>query len=434
MGLTASSVGFHLKHNSSCDNYDIKVNLSGNPNVGKSSVFNLLTGLHQHTGNWSGKTVETARGTYSFSGKRVLVTDLPGCYSLDTHSSEEEVAKRSILEAENAVNVIVCDAALLCRNLNLFFQIAARNRKVILCVNLTDEAAKHGIFVDTTLLSSRLNLPVISTCAKNGKGIERLKEEIEKCADLRITNKYFGLDMENAEERIHLAEQICDGVITRTAGKKERNLKIDRLITSKTFGLPFMFLMLMFLFWLTISASNYPSQLLSSLFTRLENPFYGFLLGIGIPAKLCELLVFGIYRVVGFIVSVMLPPMSIFFPLFTLMEDLGLLPRIAFNMDRCFKKCNTCGKQCLTMCMGLGCNAAGVVGARIIDSPRERLIAIITNSLVPCNGRFPTLITMISLFFVAGFSGFAASFLSACILSLFIISSVLITLLSSFFL
>lgn len=434
MGLTAASTGHRLQKTAAPADYDISVILSGNPNVGKSSVFNLLTKMHQHTGNWSGKTVETACGVFTYSGKKILVTDIPGCYSLDTRSPEEDVAKKSILSTENSINIVICDASLLCRNLNLFFQVAEVAEKVILCVNLTDEAAKKGITVDYNLLSRRLKVPVIPTCAKSGKGTEELKAEILKAADLTICNPYYGYGFTCAEERLKKAEEICSGAVIKSERARSKTLKADKLITSKYFGLPFMFLMLLFLFWLTITAANYPSAMLSKLSGMLEAPLYLLLTKLSLPKFICNLAVFGIYRTLMFIVSVMLPPMAIFFPLFTLAEDLGLLPRIAFNMDSCFKKCNTCGKQCLTMCMGLGCNAAGVVGCRIIDSKRERLIAIITNSLVPCNGRFPTLITMITLFFAAGRKDFLSGVLGAAILSGFILLSVGATFLSSYFL
>ena len=143
-------------------------------------------------------------------------------------------------------------------------------------------------------------------------------------------------------------------------------------------------------FWITITGANYPSELLSRGLFWVQDRLTDLFVYLHAPAWLHGALVLGVYRVLAWVVSVMLPPMAIFFPLFTLLEDLGYLPRVAFNLDKHFQKCRACGKQALTMCMGFGCNAAGIVGCRIIDSPRERLIAILTNNFVPCNGRFPT--------------------------------------------
>ena len=193
-----------------------------------------------------------------------------------------------------------------------------------------------------------------------------------------------------------------------------------------------MVLLLIGVFWLTITGANYPSELLWDLFFRLETMFANALTSVGAPVWFVDAAVYGVYRVVAWIISVMLPPMAIFFPLFTLLEDFGYLPRIAFNMDGAFQKCGACGKQCLTMAMGLGCNAAGITGCRIIDSPRERLIAILTNSLVPCNGRFPLLITMISLgIMTAAMSGPLQSLTAAFLLTAFILLGILATLVVS---
>lgn len=191
-----------------------------------------------------------------------------------------------------------------------------------------------------------------------------------------------------------------------------------------------MLLLLFFVFWLTITGANYPSALLSKGFLWIQQRLTELFTALHAPDWLHGALVLGVYRVLAWVISVMLPPMAIFFPIFTLLEDFGYLPRVAFNLDHCFQKANACGKQALTMCMGFGCNAAGVVGCRIIDSPRERLIAILTNSLVPCNGRFPSLIAIISMFFVVG-QGFFPSLFSALILTFVILLSVCATFLCS---
>ncbi len=422
MGLTSKSTGISLLDAiGKKSDYNISITLSGNPNVGKSSIFNHLTGDKQHTGNWTGKTVEAACGEYSFRGKRVLVTDLPGCYSLNAASADEEVAKNGIIRGSD-INIVVCDAGVLERSLTLFFAIARVAKKVILCLNLTDEAAKNGITVNSRRLAELLGVSVIVTEGNKGKGLLELKEAINKTADLIPTNKYYSLKSEAADEYFRLSEQICSEVVCHRPTKRSKmQLKADKIICSKRFGIPIMLGLFLLLFWITVSGANYPSRMLSAAFTSLEAPLYRLLTLFRLPQFLCDLTVFGIYRTVGFIVAVMLPPMSIFFPLFSLLEDIGLLPRIAFNTDRAFAKCKSCGKQCLTMCMGLGCNAAGVVGCRIIASRRERLIAILTNSFIPCNGRFPTLIAVIGMFFITSagvFSGLASAVIMCCLLML----------------
>ena len=483
---------FYKKENKS----DIIVALSGNPNVGKSTVFNALTGLHQHTGNWSGKTVSTAIGICKYYGRRIVLVDIPGSYSLIAHSGEEEIARDYICFGEADINVVVCDATKLERNLNLLLQICETGKKTVLCLNLADEAKAYGINIDTEKLSQLLNIPVILTSARSGKGLEELKGEIIKTADMQLYppynvtydpeteekikllqtekfkrmvesvgisprfvaikllekdnsfsdsfNKHTGINLEDytveglavsgdttAAALLNEAEKISQYTVhKKSSARDKRSLTADKILTGKLTGIPIMLLMLAVVFWITISGANYPSQLLSDFFTSLEQPIYSFLISIKIPTVICNALVFGVYRVTQWIVSVMLPPMAIFFPFFTILEDSGYLPRIAFNIDKCFKKCNACGKQALTMCMGLGCNAVGVTGCRIIDSKREKLIAILTNSLVPCNGRFPLLITVISIYFV----GKASSFLAALILCGFIVLSVLMTFLSSFIL
>ncbi len=174
--------------------------------------------------------------------------------------------------------------------------------------------------------------------------------------------------------------------------------KIDNILTSKWFGFPIMLLMLGGIFWLTIIGANYPSAILAKGLFWVEGQLTNLFMTLQSPQWLHGILVLGVYRTLAWVISVMLPPMAIFFPLFTLLEDLGYLPRVAFNLDNYFKKAGAHGKQSLTMSMGFGCNAAGVIATRIIDSPRERLIAILTNNFVPCNGRFPTLIILASLF------------------------------------
>ncbi len=413
---------------------DLVVALVGNPNVGKSTVFNALTGMHQHTGNWTGKTVSMASGYVKAYDRGFCLVDLPGCYSLFAHSREEEVARDFILEGNADAVIVVCDGTCLERNLILALQILCLTKNVVLCVNLLDEAKKKHIEINLKKLEELLGIPVIGTTARKKKGLSDLLRAVLKIkkrppADVwNLSENADRSEEETAREIVRHAEEISR-TVKNEAGESAyaRDRRVDRILTSKAFGFPIMFLMLLGIFWLTIEGANYPSSILSEFLFRFETPLLQFL--DFLPAPLPEVLVLGAYRVTAWVVSVMLPPMAIFFPLFTLLEDLGYLPRVAFNLDKCFKKCRACGKQALTMCMGFGCNAAGVVGCRIIDSPRERLIAILTNSFVPCNGRFPFLVAVLTMFFAG-----SGSVLSAVGLAGFIVLGVLITLLVSYLL
>ena len=640
VGIKSVDCGLEIRKRQEDDKV---IALAGNPNVGKSTVFNEMTGMNQHTGNWPGKTVANAQGYANDGEQGYVMVDIPGCYSLMAHSTEEEVARDFICFENPDAVIVVCDATCLERNLNLVLQILEANRRAVVCVNLMDEAKKKSITIRFDVLEERLGVPVIGTAARSGKGLEQIYEglkhvlelnkrlesaqnmevvegeyaemeavdveleaeaeveaeetenaeakmkieeagskeaEVEESADVSPTDvntedteaeaeaknieardieardiearDIEARNMETAESEAEkvkdienevrkTAEKAADRrfdenpaprilirypeyieaaiarltpVVKKTAGEgvnirwlcarlldsnenlmeavrkylapvaeslevssllaeireewKERGITqkrvsddmasvfvrkaeficrgavvyenqkydkkdrlLDRLFTSKATGFPIMFLILLGVFWLTITGANYPSEMLSNGLFWLEDRISELFLAVGMPVVLNDLLVHGVYRVLAWVISVMLPPMAIFFPLFTLLEDFGYLPRVAFNLDRCFKRCAACGKQALTMCMGFGCNAAGIIGCRIIDSPRERLIAMITNNFVPCNGRFPTMIAIITMFFVGSAAGAFSSVLSAAILAGVIVLGVLMTLLIS---
>lgn len=376
--------------------------LMGNPNVGKSTVFNVLTGMHQHTGNWCGKTVDSAAGFCTCLGCTYYFVDLPGCYALSCRSMEETVSRDYLIQQNPDAVIAICDATCLEHNLNLVLQICSITPHVLLCINLMDEARKKQISIDFSQLKKELKIPVLGITARK----RQTRQQICQHLPLALTNNsgpsLYPDRTDSGQEATYIqqAHSICaKAVMQKAPGAQTRDRTLDWLFTGKWTGFPIMLLCLLFLLWLTIAGANYPSVFLNSLFTKLEHILYALLSRTPLSKSLTELLIFGMYRVVSWVVSVMLPPMAIFFPLFTILEDFGYLPRIAFNLDACFERCRTCGKQCLTMLMGLGCNAAGVTGCRIIDSPRERLIAILTNSFVPCNGRFPTILAIFTLFF-----------------------------------
>ena len=402
--------------------------LAGNPNVGKSTLFNALSGLRQHTGNWPGKTVEVARGSCVHQGERLELVDLPGTYSLSARSPEEEIARAFLTGGEADAAVVVCDAVCLERNLILALQVMECIPHVVVCVNLLDEARDRGITVDLEALAKGLGVRVVGTSAAREEGLEELLEAAVTAAG--EPPRPLPPAPADGMERVRRAEKLAGRAVScRRADPMDRDRRLDRLLTSRLTGIPVMLALLGLVLWLTIAGANYPSAWLSAGLGQVEEWLSWLFHAMGAPAWLHDALVLGVFKVLAWVVSVMLPPMAIFFPLFTLLEDLGYLPRVAFLLDHAFQKARACGKQALTMCQGFGCNAVGVEGCRIIDSPRERLIAILTNSLVPCNGRFPTLLMLLSIFFVG--SGPWASLQAAGLLLALLVLGVGMTFLCS---
>ena len=403
--------------------------LAGNPNVGKSTVFNALTGLRQHTGNWPGKTVSSACGICRSPAGEYLLTDLPGTYSLYAHSPEEEAAREFIASGRAQLVIAVCDATCLERNLNLVLQLKEICPRLIVCLNLMDEAERKGIEVDIPRLSELLDLPVVGVTGRKKRTLIPLLEAAEEALKQPEAARAAGavIDDGSIEARQKEAKRISEAVAAHKRGAHELpERRIDRILTGKRLGYPCMLLLLAAVLWLTIKGANYPSALLSKALYRLGEMLSGALKAVGISARLHDGLILGAYRMLSWVVSVMLPPMAVFFPLFTLLEDVGYLPRAAFNLDKPFHRCSACGKQALTMAMGFGCNAAGVMGCRIIDSPRERLMAILTNSFVPCNGRFPIMIALLTVFFSPD-----SALLSSLLLALLLVLGVGATLAAS---
>lgn len=433
-----------VRFNNEFKTEDYHIVLAGNPNVGKSTIFNSLTGMNQHTGNWTGKTVECASGIAKIKDKLFSVVDLPGTYSMLPFSEEERAAANYLANNEMECVVIVVDANIIERNLSFALQVLSVKKNAVLCINLCDEAEKNGIIIDSDELSLNLGIPVVCICATKKCGLKELKNTIydictqkKKC--FKVERNFSDIDVlntenhkENSEKLAKKSKEICkQAVFFRSETMNEKSRKVDKILTSKSIGIPLMLLLFGLLFWITAIGANYPSEWLSVFFDFIKGELYNLFNLLSVPDFFTGILIDGVYTTLTWVVSVMLPPMAIFFPLFSIIEDSGYLPRIAFNLDKFFSKCGAHGKQSLTMAMGIGCNACGVTGCRIIESPQERLIAILTNNFMPCNGRFPTLIAIIMMFFAGSAFGIISSIEVAAILLGIIVLCVLLTLLVS---
>lgn len=440
--MFTSFINNHKQSNITKPKRSLSLLLVGNPNVGKSTLFNCLTGQNQHTGNWTGKTVESAKGYFNNKDYRFDITDLPGAYSLNSFSPEEQVACDVIKNSKYDAVIIVANATALERNLLLALQVLMHTQKAVLCLNMIDEAENKHISIDTEELSLQLGIPVVTTVAKKKKNLSKLiNTATEVITGSQKTYKLQKLDsiinsrmsyVDLVQKLSELASEIAEhSVSTNTTPYTQKDIFLDKLFTSRITGIPVMLLLFSLVFWLTACGANYPGTLLTQLFDVIISFVITVLEHIKLPTNLISLISDGMLTTTAWVVSVMLPPALIFFPLFAIMEESGYLPRIAFNLDRLFSKAGINGKVSITMLMGFGCNACGVMGCRTIHSKKERFIATVTNSFIPCNGRLPTLICLCSIFFMPVASGVLNSILTTIMLLCLLILSVVMTLIVS---
>jgi ferrous iron transport protein B len=462
----------------------IVVGMAGNPNVGKSAIFNALTGSRQHVGNWPGKTIERAEGVFHHGDWEIHLVDLPGTYSLAAQSPEEIISRDYILSGEPDLVVNVVDATSLERNLNLTLQILELTDQVVVALNLMDEVRRQGWEIDVGALEAALGVPVVPTVATEGEGLPQLAAALREVAEgrrqLHPASVDYGLTVEGhaqsleadldslgvdgrrrwvalrlleddpeiveafkegnlsdcclREDAPSVSSEALQAVLRRAARLREathpdarveivrrryefahdvvhgavRRLRpveeslterVDRIVTHRLWSWPIMLAILVAVLWVTIQGANVPSSWLEGAFGWLAQVTRGLLLGINAPWWVVGSLVDGLIVGTGTVIAVMLPPMVIFFTAFNLLEDIGFIPRVAFNLDRLMRAVGSQGKHTLVAMMSFGCNVTGVLTSRIIENAKDRIVAIITSPLILCNGRFGAGLALIILFF-----------------------------------
>ena len=383
--------------------------LAGTPKSGKTTIFNGLTGMCRYTGGWWGDGGAPGRGTYRYCGQAYMLLDMPGAYSLSSApfpDSGSRESNDSLLQSRQPdVIAVVADATRLELGLHLLKQVLGMDSgtkntgsiPVILCVNFCDEALRTGLVIDYNLLEDVLQIPVIPCCARDQSHLDDVKAAIHYAAKPG-NRKAFCYDCLDFSPKKLTAE--CISVTSEADGA--RRVLLDLILTGPVTGKIILLLLLAGVLHLTMLAGGVPSLLLWNALSRLELYLDSAMAYLGAAPWLTGCLIHGGFRALSWTAAIMLPPLAVFLFFFTLLEDLGFLPRASMGMDPIFEKCGACGGQCVTMALGLGCNAAGVACCRSIQSPRERIIAVLTNSMIPCCGRFPVFIILIPLFFAAG--------------------------------
>ena len=362
--------------------------LLGNPNTGKTTIFNGLTGLHCHTGNWPGSTVSQTQGSFTMDHHLYLASDLPSPWLSALCSSMAE-DKYDLL-------ILTCSAACLEPDLYLLKHLLTpesvkdKNLPIILCINFRDEAEKKGIEIDYKLLEDVLQIPVISCCALYSRSLNQIRQVIKDTA-----GQHFNYDCLDFCPKQLFKETVR---LTHSQHSHSQNIT-DQITLHPILGTILMFSVLLSLCWLTLACASLPGSLIYSHLMRLEPRILSFITSWNIPPWISFLIVRGFYRSFSWLISMMLLPLTVFLLLFTVLEDAGCLPRIAFHMDSAYRRCMCCTKQCLTTAMGFVCNAAGISQSALMESPRERLIAILTNSFVPCSRQLPVLLYLTTLLF-----------------------------------
>lgn len=391
--------------------------LTGCPNTGKTTIFNGLTGRRTPTGNWAGTTVEPAVGAYCYSGQNYLLADIPGTDSLAA-GKEWETLTRDFLRSGMADGIlVVCSASALERGLSYLDRILRLDCvrescvPVVFCLNLWDEAKKREIAIDLDLLSDVLQIPVVPCCAHDPENLDDLKAALHHACHSARRSRFLYECLDFSPKQLARA---CRG--RRRAAIPVCELRLSRLAANPALGALILFLVMTALCWVTVALSAPLTGLIQGGAARLSVPAGSIFSRLPLPPWLKNCLFTGVLHPLILAVPALLPPMAIFFPLLALLAESGLLPRAAFAMDRCMNRCRACGRQCMCMAVGLGCSASSVLSSRAIFSPRERMMAIMTSSLIPCSGKFPLLAALLPLFFMTSPGSPALSVLGRALL------------------